>query len=56
MVITNFVEPADPFFIRGKMEASLARRKKTQPLTDPSCGSVFRNPGGVGRFARRCCR
>lgn len=40
------VEPADPFFIRGKMEASLARRKKTQPLTDPSCGSVFRNPEG----------
>ena len=40
------VEPADPFFIRGKMEASLARRKKTQPLTDPSCGSVFRNPLG----------
>lgn len=40
------VEPADPFFIRGKMEASLARRKKTQPLTYPSCGSVFRNPAG----------
>lgn len=40
------VEPADPFFIRGKMEASLARRKKTQPLTQPSCGSVFRNPRG----------
>ena len=40
------VEPADPFFIRGKMEASLARRKKTQPLTHPSCGSVFRNPEG----------
>lgn len=40
------VEPADPFFIRGKMEASLARRKKTQPLAEPSCGSVFRNPAG----------
>ncbi len=40
------VEPADPFFIRGKMEASLARRKKTQPLNEPSCGSVFRNPEG----------
>lgn len=38
------VEPADPFFIRGKMEASHTRRKKTQPLTHPSCGSVFRNP------------
>ena len=40
------VEPADPFFIRGKMEASHARRKKTQPLTYPSCGSVFKNPEG----------
>ena len=40
------VEPADPFFIRGKMEASLARRKKTQPLDHPSCGSVFKNPEG----------
>lgn len=41
------VEPADPFFIRGKMEASLARRKKTQPLEKPSCGSVFKNPEGA---------
>ena len=41
------VEPADPFFIRGKMEASHARRKKTQPLSLPSCGSVFRNPEGA---------
>ena len=29
------VEPADPFFIRGKMEASHARRKKTQPQASP---------------------
>lgn len=40
------VEPADPFFIRGKMEASLARRRKSQPLSEPSCGSVFKNPPG----------
>lgn len=40
------VEPADPFFIRGKMEASLARRKKSQPMGKPSCGSVFKNPDG----------
>ena len=45
------VEPADPFFIRGKMEASLARRKKTQPLTEPSCGSVFKNPEGASAGA-----
>ncbi len=41
------VEPSDPFYIRGKMEANLARRKKTQPLSEPCCGSVFRNPEGA---------
>lgn len=45
------VEPADPFFIRGKMEASLARRKKTQPLNESSCGSVFKNPEGASAGA-----
>ena len=45
------VEPADPFFIRGKMEASLARRRKTQPLNEPSCGSVFKNPEGASAGA-----
>lgn len=40
------LEQADPFYIRGKMEANLARRKDTQPLGEPSCGSVFRNPEG----------
>lgn len=33
--------------IRSKMEASLSRRKRTQPLNKPSCGSVFKNPPGV---------
>lgn len=37
-------EPADPFYIRGKMEANLAKRKKSQPMNAPCCGSVFRNP------------
>ncbi len=40
------VKPADPFHLRGKMEASHTNRKKTQPLTKPSCGSVFKNPDG----------
>lgn len=40
------LKEADPFFIRGKMEANLKRRKATQPLDMPSCGSVFRNPPG----------
>jgi UDP-N-acetylmuramate dehydrogenase len=30
--------------IRAKMEASLRRRRKNQPLTIPNAGSVFRNP------------
>ena len=40
------LKEGDPFFIQGKMEGNLARRKKTQPLGEPSCGSVFRNPDG----------
>lgn len=41
------VEPSDPFFIRGRMEALHRRRKERQPLNFPSCGSVFRNPEGA---------
>ena len=41
------VQPADPFYIRGKMEANLTKRKKNQPMNAPSCGSVFKNPEGV---------
>lgn len=37
----------DPFYIRGKMEAALARRQQTQPLGQMSCGSVFANPDGA---------
>lgn len=32
--------------IQQRMEAALARRKQRQPLSMPSCGSVFRNPEG----------
>jgi len=51
--------PADEWFLEAllafepgqassaeRMEAMLARRKDTQPLGLPSCGSVFRNPPG----------
>ncbi|MBT8078526.1 MAG: UDP-N-acetylmuramate dehydrogenase [Gammaproteobacteria bacterium] len=31
---------------KEKLQAMLARRKETQPLGLPSCGSVFRNPPG----------
>lgn len=40
------VEKGEPFSIHGKMEANLNRRKSSQPLGQPSCGSVFRNPEG----------
>lgn len=36
----------DEVGIRRAMEASLRRRKRTQPLNVPSAGSVFRNPDG----------
>ena len=45
------VEPADPGYIRAKMEGSLARRKKSQPLSDSSGGSVFKNPDGASAGA-----
>lgn len=40
------VESTQVSYIRGKMEASLAKRRKSQPLNAPSCGSVFKNPPG----------
>lgn len=58
------VGPADEWFIEAELEFEpgrnpsmdvlkdmLARRKETQPLGLPSCGSVFRNP--PGDFAAR---
>ncbi|MCL2757173.1 MAG: UDP-N-acetylmuramate dehydrogenase [Coriobacteriia bacterium] len=40
------VIPGNTGQIRGRMEGLLNRRKKTQPMTKPSAGSVFRNPAG----------
>lgn len=40
------VKPGDMSQIRSRMEGNLARRKKKQPLSQPSAGSVFRNPEG----------
>lgn len=50
------MEKGDPFFIRGKMEANLSRRRRTQPLGEPSCGSVFKNPedGSAARLIESC--
>ncbi|MDO5044783.1 MAG: UDP-N-acetylmuramate dehydrogenase [Coriobacteriia bacterium] len=35
---------SDIVHLRAKMEASLSKRKKSQPLNKASCGSVFLNP------------
>lgn len=44
-------EEGDAEEIRCSMESKRSRRRKTQPLSYPSCGSVFRNPEG-GSAAR----
>lgn len=41
------LEPGDAGRIRQVMEASLRRRRKTQPLGMPNAGSVFVNPEGA---------
>jgi UDP-N-acetylmuramate dehydrogenase len=40
------VVPADPRVVRTEVERLLAKRAATQPLSVPSCGSVFKNPPG----------
>ena len=40
------LEQGDPTKIRWAMERSLSRRKRTQPLSMPSAGSIFKNPVG----------
>jgi UDP-N-acetylmuramate dehydrogenase len=38
--------PGEPDGIRREMEEARAWRKATQPLAEPNCGSVFKNPPG----------
>jgi len=40
------VERSTPAAVRAQVNELLARREKTQPLSIPSCGSVFKNPPG----------
>jgi UDP-N-acetylmuramate dehydrogenase len=37
---------ADPSTIRGRMDEARDWRRRTQPLAEPNCGSVFKNPPG----------
>ncbi|MBC7387329.1 MAG: UDP-N-acetylmuramate dehydrogenase [Cryobacterium sp.] len=41
-------EAGDPAAIREKLDLLFRRRKETQPLDYPSCGSVFKNPRDSG--------
>jgi UDP-N-acetylmuramate dehydrogenase len=40
------LEPGDEASIRAGMEEARDWRRRTQPLAEPNCGSVFRNPEG----------
>jgi len=40
------VEISTPAAVRASVERLLERRARTQPLSVPSCGSVFKNPPG----------
>ena len=48
---TVHLRPGDPAEIRRLMDEARAWRRATQPLAEPNCGSVFKNPPG-GHAAR----
>jgi UDP-N-acetylmuramate dehydrogenase len=41
------MQKKDPQKIKDQIRETLERRKNTQPITFPSCGSVFKNPPGT---------
>lgn len=44
VAVTMALRPADPVAIRAEMDDAREWRRKTQPLAEPNCGSVFKNP------------
>lgn len=38
------IEKQDPVAVKARIDETLVRRKQSQPLDYPSCGSVFKNP------------
>lgn len=42
------VELEEPAAVKARIDETLARRKSTQPIEYPSCGSVFKNPRDAG--------
>jgi UDP-N-acetylmuramate dehydrogenase len=45
------LHPGDPEQLRALLKDLLERRKKSQPIDAPSCGSTYRNPDGIGKKA-----
>jgi UDP-N-acetylmuramate dehydrogenase len=43
---TVLLAPGEPSDIRAHMDEARAWRRRTQPLAEPNCGSVFTNPPG----------
>ncbi|MCI0633750.1 MAG: UDP-N-acetylmuramate dehydrogenase [Actinobacteria bacterium] len=41
---TVALEPGDPGLIRARMDEARTWRRRTQPIAEPNCGSVFKNP------------
>jgi len=42
--VTVELVPGDAAAIRSRMEVARSWRRRTQPLAEPNCGSVFKNP------------
>jgi UDP-N-acetylmuramate dehydrogenase len=40
------LQPGEPDAIRARMDEARAWRRETQPVAEPNCGSVFKNPEG----------
>ena len=50
--VTLKAPKVEPEIIKSKMEEFLAKRKKTQPVGEKTCGSTFRNPSGFSSNGR----
>jgi UDP-N-acetylmuramate dehydrogenase len=46
VAVTVRLRPGDPNDIRRLMDEAREWRRATQPLAEPNCGSVFKNPAG----------
>jgi UDP-N-acetylmuramate dehydrogenase len=46
--VTWRIDREEPMEVRKRIDETLERRKSTQPVDFPSCGSVFKNPRSAG--------